>query len=521
MSFAASFRLLEASESSTLLLWLKVQQRGILSVGVILGVIVLYTIRYFASPYRKLPPGPRGYPIIGNLLELKTGQWLKFASWRKDYGELIYLNVAGQPIVVLNSHRVAVDLLDRRSGIYSDRPRSIVAGDIMTGGLIFALAQYGDTWRRMRKASHEGFNKGAVKRFYETQTTEAVFLACDLLAEPAKWNRHFLRAAASTILSVLYKYPSLTSEQDHVVLAITGFADRVTRAAYPGAYLVEFFPWMRYIPSSMAKWKRDAEECFKDGSAMFEGLLHAVEANVAKGDDHQSLGATLIRDAHKNKLSSREAIGGTDTSSVALAWWVLAMLAYPETQARAHAELDAVVGRTRLPTFADYPHLPYIRQVAPLGLPHRLTEDDWYQGMFIPKGTICISNIWQINRDPEIYGENAAHFDPTRHLDANGDIAPGPSDSKEEGHFSYGFGRRECPGRHVANSSLFIEIAITLWASKIERKKDALGKFLPLDLDGFIDHGVIVPPIPFECEITPRFLEASGLLSQERELRMS
>ncbi|KAI9451530.1 cytochrome P450 [Russula earlei] len=489
---------------------------------------MLYAAHYFSSPYRKLPPGPRGYPIIGNLLELKKGQWLKFAAWRKDYGDLIYLNVAGQPIVVLNSHKVAVDLLDRRSGIYSSRPRNIVASDIMTGGLVIAFAQYGDIWRRMRKASHEGFNRSVVKKFHESQTTEAILLASDLLAEPAKWNRHCGRTAASVILSVLYKYHSITSEEDHVVVAISNIAARLTSAAYPGAYLVD-----------LAKWKRDAEEYFEKDSAMFEGLLRPIEANVAKGDDHQSLGATLIRDADRNKLSPRERswlagtlyIAGTDSSSVALAWWLLAMLAYPETQARAHAELDAVVGRARLPTFSDYPHLPYIRamvkellrwsSLAPLGLPHQLTEDDWYQGMFIPKGTICISNIWQINRDPEIYGENVADFDPTRHLDANGEIAPGPSVSKEEGHFAYGFGRRECPGRYLANNSLFIEIAVTLWASNIERKKDAFGKFLPLDLDGYIDQGVIIRPIPFECEITPRFPEASSLLSQERELRGS
>jgi cytochrome P450 len=185
-----------------------------------------------------------------------------------------------------------------------------------------------------------------------------------------------------------------------------------------------------------------------------------------------------------------------------MALWTLAMIAYPETQVRAQAELDAVVGRDRLPTFADYPHLPYVRAmvkeilrwktVAPLGLPHRVTEDDWYEGMFIPKGTICIPNIWLMNRDPEVYGENAAQFEPARHLDANGNIASALPDTKDEGHVSYGFGRRECPGRHVANNSLFINMAIILWAMKIERKKDASGRSLPLDVDSFVDQGIVV-----------------------------
>jgi cytochrome P450 len=188
-----------------------------------------------------------------------------------------------------------------------------------------------------------------------------------------------------------------------------------------------------------------------------------------------------------------------------MAWWTLAMLVYPETQSRAQAELDAVVGRARLPTFADYQLLPYTRAmvkellrwrtIAPMAVPHRTTEDDWYEGMFIPKGTICIPNVWYMNHDPEIYGEDADHFDPARHLDANGDIAPGPPDTKEEGHVSFGFGRRKCPGRYVANNSLFIDIAIMLWATKIERKKDASGQLVPLDVDGSVDHGLVVSAV--------------------------
>jgi cytochrome P450 len=91
------------------------------------------------------------------------------------------------------------------------------------------------------------------------------------------------------------------------------------------------------------------------------------------------------------------------------------MIVYPDTQALAHAELDAIVGRARLPTLAHYPHLPYIRamvkevlcwgSVVPLGTPHRSTEDDWYEGMVISKGTNCIPNAWHMNRGPEFYGE--------------------------------------------------------------------------------------------------------------------
>ena len=141
---------------------------------------------------------------------------------------------------------------------------------------------------------------------------------------------------------------------------------------------------------------------------------------------------------------------GAETTSAVLAWWMLAMVTYPEVQKHAQEELDAVVGRTRIPTYADLPHLQYIRAmvkevlrwrpVDPLGLPHLSTKDDWYNGMFIPKGSMMIAHIWCLNRDPEIYGADAAHFNPARFLDANGEVISLAQETKEEGHVSYGFG---------------------------------------------------------------------------------
>ena len=198
----------------------------------------------------------------------------------------------------------------------------------------------------------------------------------------------------------------------------------------------------------------------------------------------------------------RTSVGGADALSAMMSWWMLAMLAYPETQARGHAELDAVVGRTRLPTFSDYRHLPFIRSMvkellrwrplSPIMAPHQATEDDWYEGMFIPKGTIFLANAWHMNRDPEIFGKNTDEYDPARYLDASGDMAPGFFDLKKEGHFTYGFGGRICVGRHTADNSLFINIATLLWAMKFERKRDASGRLLPLDVDGWLEAGVVV-----------------------------
>ena len=241
----------------------------------------------------------------------------------------------------------------------------------------------------------------------------------------------------------------------------------------------------------------------------------------------------------------RHSGAGLETTSTTLMWWTLAMVAFPEAQRRAQAELDAVVGRARLPTYDDAPRLPYVRAIIrevlrwrpplQLGLPHTVAEDDWYDGMFIPKGAICMANIWHCNHDRSVFGDDADEFKPERHLGDNGELLPGPKETNREGHVSFGFGRRVCVGRHMANDSLFILTARILWAATLQCAKDENGKEVPPDTSAFSEMGVIrsvLFPVdrfgtslillysrspPFDCIISPRFPEAQSILVEERE----
>jgi cytochrome P450 len=193
---------------------------------------------------------------------------------------------------------------------------------------------------------------------------------------------------------------------------------------------------------------------------------------------------------------------GAETSSTTLSWWALAMIAFPEVQRRAQAEIDAVVGRDRLPSFADAPHLPYVcatikevlrwRPAVAMGAPHVSTKEDWYEGMYIPKGTMCIANLWQCNHDRAVFGEDADEFRPERHLDEHGELLPGPVETYQAGHVSFGFGRRICVGKDLANESFFINAVRMLWATELARPQDKSGKEVPLDIATAIDGGIVL-----------------------------
>jgi cytochrome P450 len=122
------------------------------------------------------------------------------------------------------------------------------------------------------------------------------------------------------------------------------------------------------------------------------------------------------------------------------------MVKYPEVQRKAHAELDYVIGRSRLPNFQDRESLPYIsaivketmrwQPVSPLGGAHCSTEDSEYKGYFIPKGSYVIGNAWSILHEPFDYPE-PLEFNPDRFLKGS-QLDP----SVQEPLAAFGFGRR-------------------------------------------------------------------------------
>ena len=84
------------------------------------------------------------------------------------------------------------------------------------------------------------------------------------------------------MLSVVYDLPPVESISDPTVVEINHFTDTTVEYARPGQYLVEFFPSLRYLPSSIAKWKRDAEDGFKYYSQYFQDMFHDVEKRIVR-----------------------------------------------------------------------------------------------------------------------------------------------------------------------------------------------------------------------------------------------
>ncbi|KAI0291636.1 cytochrome P450 [Multifurca ochricompacta] len=504
--------------------------------GAILALIIYIIVSYVRSPWRKLPPSPRRLPILGNTYQLLDKTWLFSKDCKESFKDVMYLDAAGTPTVIFNSFSSAFDVLERRANSYSDRPQLIMAQKFLNKGVVISLMNYNSHCRRMRRASQAALTKTAVRDYHSIQMKEATILTSAFLTNTSghDWKIEYQRTAASLIMTILYDYPTLTSLNDSAMKDIETYNNRVSHAAVLGNFFVELFPWMMYIPERFAKWKREGLKHGEEHYELFRGLLNRVKVDLASGGTRPSFSASLLHDNVRNNLTELDMSfltgvisGGAETTVTTLIWWTLAMIAFPEVQRRAQDELDAVVGRSRLPTFADAPHLPYVRAIVkeilrwrptlPFGLPHAASEDGWYEGMFIPKGTMCMANMWHCNHDREVFGDDADDFRPERFLDEKGEVILGSTEANQEGHITYGFGRRACPGKHLANEALFIDIARILWAINLERGRDENGDEFSLDTESFTDLGVFIRPKPFDCQFSPRFPEVLSILAEERE----
>ncbi|KAF8641537.1 hypothetical protein AX16_009914 [Volvariella volvacea WC 439] len=485
---------------------------------IFLGIVCSLLIARKAFSTKKLPPGPRGFLFVGNALDVPAEKpWVKFAAWAKTYGDIFYITMFGQPWIVVNDFQIAVDLLEKRGFIYSNRPISPM-GEMMGWHDGMAFLQYGDRLKAFRRHFQKIMgNPAALHRFDEIEEQESQRFARRLLNKPEGFLRHVEHFAAAVILRVAYGYEVKGDPDPFVELVQTGmkqFADAVT----PGRYLVEMVPWLQYIPSWFpgAGFKKTARGYRKIVMRManepFNWTRSHMQISEIKSFVSDNLSDETGEDVEYTIKWGATAMygGGGDTTVASIQSFFFAMAQFPQAQSQAQAEIDRVVGRDRLPNFQDWDNLPYVRalvwevlrwhSIGPLGLAHRVTEYDVYSGYFIPKGTAVFPNIWSMLHDPEVYRQPDV-FNPSRFLKTEHNVP-----ERDPRLICFGFGRRICPGRYMAEASIFISTATILAAFNISKNPKVGLKYEATT-------STISHLKPFYCDIKPRSQKAAELIN--------
>ncbi|KAL0958265.1 hypothetical protein HGRIS_000418 [Hohenbuehelia grisea] len=478
-------------------------------------------------------------------------------------GDIVYINVLGTPNLILGSLEAATDLLETRGNIYSDRPRAVMAGELVgwDRGLGYSPGPPSTRFRAFRRLFHTFIGPRALSSNSVKHAQELCRLR--LLHRISKWSRstdklgsnlaNIVRECTSSFILLLsYGYDTerrVEREIDEGELgiikdpldlvqivedAMLGFA----RASEPGAFWADNFPCLKYIPVWFpgASFHRVAAQMRTDLERLYDVPLNYVKQCMANGKYTPSFVSTYFEDMAPGYRGDAEVMteaedeelikaaaaslysGGAETTPSSMMSFILAMTLYPDVQQRAQEELDRVIGSSdRLPTWDDRDRLPYLEAIVkevwrwgvsvPLGLAHVAREDDVYRGYTIKKGTVVWANIWSILHDPIMFPEPST-FSPDRYLGSD-DHSKLASDAVM---VAFGFGRRICPGLHLAESSLFSAIAGILTVFRIEKARDLhSGEEITPEpvFDGFISH-----PRQFPCEIRPRSSQSEKILSK-------
>ncbi|KAI0654114.1 cytochrome P450 [Cubamyces menziesii] len=495
--------------------------------------LVVYFVKSTVRRHQEvsLPPGPPRLPIIGNALDFPSRNMSKILKGLSDkYGDVVYLEVFGQPMVLLGTHDAAMDLMEKRSYKYSDRPPSIMSS-LAGWDWAMPLLHYGSWWRRSRRVFHDCFNAGVITRYRPVQTEAIHRFLLRLSTDPTAFPEHIKHFIASSIIRVAYGVDIDKERTPYLAIATDAMA-AFAATFVPGKYLVETLPILRFIPGWFpgVQFKKDGKVRTPLVQKLTDTPWDACMAAIRGGGAPPSVVTDLMERASQlEEPTKTEEIqiakataaaayaGGSDTLYSTLMTLFFAMASYPQVLERAHRELDAVVGSSRLPDFDDAPALPYItaimkeclrwRIVLPLGLMRRTTEDDEYRGYYIPKGTFIIPNAWAFTRDPRHY-PNPEEFKPERYL-KDGMIDP---DVQDPNDIAFGYGRRACPGREFAEAVLFAVMASILHTFRISPALDERG--MPLPLESKMSDGVALSiSEPFKCTIAVRSAEAEALIN--------
>ncbi|EIN11991.1 cytochrome P450 [Punctularia strigosozonata HHB-11173 SS5] len=490
--------------------------------SVFLGM--LYAWRRQRRP--PFPPGPPGLPLLGNLLQVPTKQeWLTYLRWTRKYNSpIIHFTALGQHFIVLNDARTAGDLFDKRSSKYNDRPQPIMLAELWVlfnpKGITLMYKcsvdlpkfNFGDGTHgihrfyalrksvackpegEQRSIFHSQFQESAVRKFRPREIEGAHELLRNILEHPAELFQHLRYYPGSLVLSVAYGIKTVPKGDRYLYWAEKA-NEGIMEAANP--HLVEFVPFLKYFPDFLASFKRKAKVWKEWTTTAWNTPFVHVQKTLADPSPDTNIATSLVgmalsaADEKEDQVFHEESVkaaagamfeAGSDTTVSAMKWLILWMLRRPDILAAAQKQIDDVVGPDRLPEFADEASLPLVSAIiketlrwsafVPLALPHRLTEDDVYEGYFIPKGTIVLGNIWAMLRDEQTWGPDAHEFNPNRFLDASGALDATVPDITQ----SFGFGRRICPGRYMAWDSMWIAVAGMLATFDIANAVDETGQ---------------------------------------------
>uniref|UniRef100_A0A8C9UFS9 Cytochrome P450 1A n=1 Tax=Serinus canaria TaxID=9135 RepID=A0A8C9UFS9_SERCA len=437
------------------------------------------------------PPGPRGIPVLGNVLELRRDTHLALTRLSRRYGDVMEVRIGTRPVLVLSGLDTIRQALVKQGDDFMGRPDLPSFHYISNGQSLAFSPDSGEVWKARRKLAQSALKSFSVAPsptsscsclLEEHVSKEAEYLVTKFLQlmEEQKGfdlNQYLVVSVANVICAMCFgkRY----EHEDQELLSLVNLGNEFGEVAGSG-HPTDFIPLLRYLPSRTM-------EAFKDINRRFNAFVQKIVQEHYSTFDKEhirDITDSLIGHCQENsagedarvQLSDEKIIhivndlfgAGFDTVATALSWSLMYVALYPDVQKKIQEELDRTIGRERRPRLSDRGTLPYTEafilemfrhsSFLPFTIPHSTTKATVLNGYYIPKDTCVFINQWQVNHDEALW-KDPSSFRPERFLSA-----AGAELSRAEGDkvLSFGLGRRRCLGETIGRWEIFLFLTTLL-----------------------------------------------------------
>ncbi|KAI3879007.1 hypothetical protein MKW92_008305 [Papaver armeniacum] len=434
-----------------------------LSISMIIFLLFLL-YKLLVKPAENLPPSPPSYPIIGHLHLLKKPLHRTFHSLSNKFGPILFLRLGFCRVLVISSPSAVEECFSKNDIVFASRPHLLAGKHFGYNFTAIGWAPYGQHWRNLRRLSTiEVFSSHSVHYFSSIRKEEIESVIKQLVGRFSGGEGFVKVEMKSLFLELVF----------NVMMRIVAgkkfidYGDDESKKKIELDYLREIFVpnILNYVAVRIDKKlayvhsKRDAylqnlvvERCKErenDPTAQCERKKVFIDVLMKLQETEPE---QYPRDI-VNGLVGIFFTAGTDTSALTMEWVMAAMLNHPDVLEKVIIEINLHVGNHRLLDETDLPKLPYLHSVinetmrlypvAPLSVPHVSSEECTVGGYGVPRGTILLTNIWAVHKDPKAW-DDPMKFKPVRFIDAL-------EKDKEGKLWNYSFlpfgtGRRGCPG---------------------------------------------------------------------------
>ncbi|XP_073145142.1 cytochrome P450 76T24-like [Henckelia pumila] len=442
---------------------------------------ILQILKSKSKKPRKLPPGPKPYPIIGNILELGEKPHQSLTKLSQVYGPLIHLKLGSLTTVVVSSPGIAKIFMQKHDQVFSSRnqPGAVHALDHHKLSMVWIPAE--NQWRKLRKICKEqmfsapSLDSGQGLRRDRLQKLCEYVHGCCVGGKAVDIGRAAFTTSLNLMSATLFSeefaaFDSGSGEELKEV--VWGIMESIGKPN-----LADYFPVLRSLDPQgiLRKSTVNFRRCFHIFEEIIGKRLEMRGVDPAAGTRKNDMLESLldINQRNESELTILDIkhllldlfVAGTDTTSSTVEWAMSELLRHPDKMLLVKNELREVIGKNHEQvTESNISRLSYLRAVvketfrlhpaAPLLVPHKAAgEDTEINGYTIPRNAQILINAWAIGRDSSTWLDPES-FIPERFLETETDF--------KGQHFElvpFGAGRRICPGLPLANRMVHMMVA--------------------------------------------------------------